>query len=294
MLQPNSNNHSLFQSVFEVLEDRVLFDGVPDATFAMPEADATAAAPAQTQSQQASEMEIPRELIIIDSGVEDVETLLAGIIESKPDTALDIRILDSNSDGVQQITDILASSEGKFDAIHILSHGNEGEVNLGNSSLSAANAAEYADQLSTWADALTEDADLLIYGCDLAGDQSGHDLISYVSAVTGADVAASDDLTGAEELGGDWDLEVNVGTVETAAVSATAFNGVLLGDADGDGLDHDVDLDDDNDGILDSVEGFRTFALESDAFPSAPVAINGGDSDNLQTCLLYTSPSPRD
>ena len=103
-------------------------------------------------------------------------------------------------------------------------------------------------------------------------------------------MAASDDLTGAAELGGDWDLELNVGTVETAALVAENWHGTLLGDADGDGLDHDVDLDDDNDGILDSEEGFRTFALESDFFPSAPVAINGGDSDNLQTGDVFIVP----
>ena len=59
----------------------------------------------------------------------------------------------------------------------------------------------------------SEDADLLFYGCDLAGNESGEDLVEFVSAVTGADVAASNDLTGAQELGGDWELEVNVGDI---------------------------------------------------------------------------------
>jgi len=44
-------------------------------------------------------------------------------------------------------------------AIHIISNGNEGEVQLGNSSLTADNLAERADDLAGWADALTEDAD---------------------------------------------------------------------------------------------------------------------------------------
>lgn len=213
MLQPKSNNRSLCQSAFEALEDRILFDGVPDAAFVLPEADAAQPVPAQAQSQQAYEFALPSELIIIDSGVEDVETLLAGIIESKPNSALEIRILDSGSDGIQQITDILAASENEYDAIHILSHGSEGEVSLGNSTLTTENASQYADQLASWADALSEDADLLFYGCDLAGNESGEDLVEFVSAVTGADVAASNDLTGAQELGGDWELEVNVGDI---------------------------------------------------------------------------------
>jgi len=255
VLHSDSNNHLLFQSVFEALEDRILFDGVPDATFVLPEADVAQSVPAQSQTQQASDFELPRELILIDGGVQNVEQLLAGIIQSKPDSALEIRILDANSDGVEQITDILAASEGKYDAIHILSHGSEGEVSLGNSKLTTDNASQYADQLASWADALTEDADLLFYGCELAGNESGEDLISYVSAITAADVAASDDLTGAADKGGDWDLEVSIGAVEAVSLSAENWDGTLA-DKDGDGIDDLDDLDDDNDGILDSEEGY--------------------------------------
>ena len=279
MLHSDSNNHSLYQSVFEALEDRVLFDGVPDATFVLPEADVAQPEPAQTQSQQATEFELPRELILIDAGVENVEQLLAGIIESKPDSALEIRILDANSDGVEQITDILAASEGKYDAIHILSHGSEGEVALGNSTLTSENASSYADQLATWADALSEDADLLFYGCDLAGDANGEDLISFVSAVTGADVAASDDLTGAADKGGDWDLELNVGTIEAQSLRAENWDGTLV-DTDGDGIDDEDDADADGDGLLDGSE--TTVAVDSGvngAFADANVSFGITSND---------------
>ena len=71
-------------------------------------------------------------------------------------------------------------------------------------------------------------------------------------------MAASDDLTGAADQGGDWDLEVNVGTVEAVSLSAENWAGTLA-DTDGDGFDDGNDLDDDNDGILDTDEGL-TFA----------------------------------
>ena len=94
----------------------------------------------------------------------------------------------------------------------------------------------------------------MIYGCNFGQGDAGEDAVATLSELTGADVAASDDLTGAEAKGGDWDLELNVGTVETAALSATAFEGVLM-DQDGDGVD-DVDYaDKDGDGILDTDEG---------------------------------------
>ena len=81
----------------------------------------------------------------------------------------------------------------------------------------------------------------------------GTDFIETISDITGADVAASDDLTGAADKGGDWDLEFAAGTIETQSFSAVAFDGVLM-DTDGDGVDDVDDIDDDNDGITDLVE----------------------------------------
>ena len=125
---PFQNRHQ-FHSLFESLEDRVLFDGVPDATFVLPQANAAEPVPAQVQEFQQAEISAPRELVLIDAGVENSEELLAGILESKPDSALEIRILDAGSDGVAQISELLAESDVKYDAIHIISHGDEGEIN---------------------------------------------------------------------------------------------------------------------------------------------------------------------
>ena len=270
----NSKNTKFIHSIFESLEERVLFDGVPDATFVLPTADAATPVPEQVQSLEQIDSQAPRELILIDAGVENSEALLAEILESKPNSALEIRMIDSNSDGIEQISAILAESDTTYDAIHIISHGSEGEVVLGNSSLNADNLNQYADELAGWADALGEDADLLFYGCDLVGNEAGTDFIETISDITGADVAASDDLTGAAELGGDWDLEVNVGTVEAVSLSAENWDGTLA-DKDGDGVDDADDLDDDNDGILDVDEGFvpaettplNTSTLNSPGFP---------------------------
>lgn len=259
MLPANSNNNFLFQSVFEALEDRVLFDGVPDAAVVLPQADNAEQVPAQVQSLQSADADMPRQLVLVDAGVENADQLLAEILDNNPDSALEIRLLDADSDGVEQITDLLAASEGRYDAIHIISHGSDGEVALGNTNLSSENLDQYVDQLASWADSLTGDADLLFYGCDLAGSETGEQFIASIAAVTGADVAASDDLTGSAALGGDWELEQSVGTIETAAFSATAFDGVLI-DTDGDGVDDADDIDDDNDGILDDIE----FAFTTD------------------------------
>ena len=69
-----------------------------------------------------------------------------------------------------------------------------------------------------WADNLDEGADILFYGCDLAASESGQRLMESIGALTGADVAASDDLTGHTQLGGDWELEYGNGEIETGVI----------------------------------------------------------------------------
>ena len=251
---PKHGSFPNIKSIFESLEERVLFDGVPDATFVLPQTDAVEPVPAQVQNLQDADYQGQRELILIDAGVGNSEQLLSDILESKPDSALEIRMLDSGSDGVEQISAILAESKGEYDAIHIISHGQEGKVSLGNTSLSTDNLNRYADQLAGWSDSLSTNADILFYGCDLAGNAHGEQFIESISAITGADVAASDDLTGAADKGGDWELEETVGVVETETLIAASFSGVLA-DTDGDGVDDVDDLDADNDGVLNADEG---------------------------------------
>jgi len=70
---------------------------------------------------------------------------------------------------------------------------------------------------------LRADADLMLYGCDLASNESGRMLLRGLAALTGADVAASTDPTGSASLGGNWALEYQIGTIDaSSALSAAA------------------------------------------------------------------------
>jgi len=193
-------NHSpsFLHSFFEKLEDRVLFDGVPDAAMVLPEATNVVPAPAQIQNVSFDQSQLGQqvELIVIDSGIENGQELLDSLIASKPEASFEIRVLDSTQDGVRQISEWLSATDHEFEAIHVLSHGEAGNVELGGSTLNLGNVNRYQEDLSTWAASLTDNADILFYGCDLAGDQSGLQLLEIVSQSTGADVAASTDLTG--------------------------------------------------------------------------------------------------
>ena len=230
-MQPlNQKNNFLFRSIFESLEERVLFDGVPDAAFVLP-VDAAQEVPAQVQSLHQGDIEAPRELIVIDSGVQNGDALVGEILENNRSTAFEIRVLDNDADGIDQITQLLAQSNGKYDAIHIISHGDEGQVTLGNTQLTNDSFTSYVDELASWSSALTDDADLLFYGCELAANEDGKSLIESISALTGADVAASDDITGDATAGGDWNLEFVQGQVEAATLSAANWQGTLAVEA---------------------------------------------------------------
>ncbi len=125
-------------------------------------------------------------------------------------------------DGIEQITEALAG-HADLDAVHVLSHGTDGAVKLGDTWLTAENLDAYAGQINRWAGSLTAKADILFYGCDLAGSSDGEQLVEALHALTGADVAASSDDTGHESLGGDWDLEYMLGSVETEVAVSSAL-----------------------------------------------------------------------
>jgi len=156
-----------------------------------------------------------RELLFVDSGVAGHEQLVKDLLGGSADgRTLEVVLLDSGRDGVEQITEALARSRD-VDAVHIVSHGSPGAVQLGSASLSAGTLDAYSDSLASWGNALAPEADILFYGCDLAGGESGAAFVDSLADLTGADVAASVDLTGSALLGGDWDLEYRSGAIET-------------------------------------------------------------------------------
>ncbi|MBF0357924.1 MAG: DUF4347 domain-containing protein [Magnetococcales bacterium] len=161
-----------------------------------------------------------REIVFIDSSVDDINALIQGIAPNQQ-----VVLLDGDRDGIEQIGRFL-SEYGDFDAIHIVSHGGSGQVTLGNSVLSNDSIPEYSTTLKSWGQALTVDGDILFYGCDVASGESGASFVSQLATLTGADIAASIDVTGALAKGGDWDLEIKSGTVEAEA----AFDGTTQRD----------------------------------------------------------------
>ncbi|WP_020680160.1 DUF4347 domain-containing protein [Marinobacterium rhizophilum] len=141
------------------------------------------------------------------------------------DRDIKVFVLDAERDGVEQISSLLDYFENVA-AIHLLSHGSAGALFLGSSKLSTQQLKNSQQQLKRWGSALSEDGDILLYGCDVAEGELGLEFVETLASLTGADVAASTDDTG-NLPGADWDLERTVGQVEAQSLSSAAMLGVL-------------------------------------------------------------------
>ncbi len=281
--------------IFEELEPRQLFSGgieglvvsqmdSPAATYldVNDSSEQTSVQLVEVTTSSTAEQQT-NEIVFVDTGVENYQSLVDDLVNNADSNrSFEVVLLDSERNGIDQITEAL-KGQTNLDAIHIISHGSDGNVQLGNTSLNADTLIENKLNIALWANAFSESGDILLYGCSLADTEVGESLIKDLSALTLADVAASDDLTGNENLGGDWDLEYSAGDIEANVVFSTqlqnSWANVLVTptitaretlDADGDGqidqirVTTDQNLDDDFTGLTIDVDGYTVTGYSSD------------------------------
>ena len=225
-------NSSSYKLHVIALEPRFLFDGAGTATVAKTAADgaqplttaeaqatvaALAAAVPQAVEVRAADLtrnDGKKEVAFVDTSVADYQSLIDTL---RP--GVEVALIGGGDAGLTQMAQWALTHSG-YDAIHLISHGGEGEVRIGTDSLTTTTVSETVRQaeLATIGAALTPDGDLLIYGCDVAQGTDGQSLLQDIARDTGADVAASADLTGAAALGGDWVLEASTGTINVSAL----------------------------------------------------------------------------
>ncbi|MEH6510022.1 DUF4347 domain-containing protein [Halopseudomonas aestusnigri] len=219
--------------LISALEPRILLDGAAVATAvemttdvafqeaathtASAEQSMHFAAPAPTASEPGNR----REVAFVDTSVDNYQDLVDGL-----DDGVEVILIDSSENGLEQMVAALQGQSG-IDAIHLFSHGDVGELKLGTLTLNGENLDANAQLLAALGETLTESGDLMLYGCYVGSDSEGQGFLDAVAQLTSADVAASEDLTGAQALGGDWELEVTSGSVETTALVAAGYDGTL-------------------------------------------------------------------
>ncbi|WP_169816637.1 DUF4347 domain-containing protein [Rhodovibrio salinarum] len=163
------------------------------------------------------------ELVFIDTGVSGWETLADAV-----DPSAELVLVDANADGLQVMADTL-SGRSEVQAVHVVGHGAVGAFQLGRATVTTESLSNYSAQIEAVGNALSAEGDILLYGCYVGADGAGSAFLQALADATGADVSASEDLTGASNLGGDWDLEAAVGSVEASSLidSSSGFTGTL-------------------------------------------------------------------
>ncbi|WP_298327495.1 DUF4347 domain-containing protein, partial [Asticcacaulis sp.] len=223
----NKRGGSLTSTI--ALEPRMMFDAAAVATASetvhqidgqvagnSPDADVSSLLSALANVPAAADHKV---VVVVDTSVKDYQSLVDGLAPGA-----ELILINGASSGFDQLASALAGRTD-IDALHIISHGSQGSVTLGSDTLSTANLASHDADLAIIAGAMAEDGDILLYGC-LVGNGEGQDFVEALAVKTGADIAASDDLTGSAALGGDWDLEVRSGDIDaTAVISAETLAG---------------------------------------------------------------------
>jgi VCBS repeat-containing protein len=164
-----------------------------------------------------------REVVFVDGSVAGHEVLVAGV---RP--GVETVRLDPALDELAQMA-AWAETHSGYEAIHVVSHAAPGALRLGGASLDGAALRDpaVAGQLAQLGRALNRGGDLLLYGCDVAKGEAGAQFVADLAQVTGADVGASINTTGAAAKGGDWTLETATGKIEARPLAMGDFQDVL-------------------------------------------------------------------
>lgn len=139
--------------------------------------------------------------------------------------------LQAHQAGHQQIQQLLKPYKD-LSALHIVSYGNVGRLQLGSSKFTCKSLYNHQPMFQAINKAMRRGGDILLYGSSLASGDAGKELLYFLDMKTHADITASEDITGNPEQGADWVLEAKTGEIETAVLanprSLYDFDEVLL------------------------------------------------------------------
>ncbi|MBT4874425.1 MAG: DUF4347 domain-containing protein, partial [Desulfobacula sp.] len=169
------------------------------------------------------------EIVFIDPSVPQAEMIVAQL----PENAEVVRL----SPGMEAIAQISARLAKKVNlsTIRIISHGNEGYFVLNGTRIDNDFLQEQGSRVAPWGRALAENGDILLYACNLAATNEGKAFVGKLSDLTGADIAASIDITGGEIFKGNWSLEYEIGQIDTIALTIEPDIDIKLREATWDG-----------------------------------------------------------
>ena len=206
------------QVSIEQLEERIVLDAAVanvdqhaadqhvDAT---PQLDASHGnTPGNSQSHDAvatqSQGDHTLNVVLISNATPNVDAVVKDVA-----TNAQIVIFDSATEtlstAVSQLDHLTQSTGEKIGTLAIIDHGSAGEFNVGQDHITASNFWAYEASFKSLGSDLASGAQVQIYSCDTAQNDSGKILANEIAHLTGATVFASVNATGGQGL--DWTLE---------------------------------------------------------------------------------------
>ncbi|WP_345866445.1 Ig-like domain-containing protein [Shewanella algae] len=163
------------------------------------------------QAKSVTEPGTKAELILVDATISQYQTLL----EQASTTTL-------TSKPITELTELnaLIAQDKKYSGLHLITHGQSGEILLAGHKLAPRELATQLDQL------LLPGAPLYLYACNLAQDAKGKAFVDNLASILARPVLASTNATGNKRLGGDWQLEYSTSSTMAAR---TLFSGDVGG-----------------------------------------------------------------
>ena len=201
------------KTVFEELEPRILLSASPAPADDSP----AVTADAQTQESQ-QEAQLVSEVLFVDANVENYESLIENLQRN-----IEVVMIGANENGIEKISSYLEDRQD-ISSLHIISHGGDGFLQLGNERLDSENVA----LTSSWGDAMNSNGNIFLYGCNVTYSDAGKAFVDQIGTVSNANAAASTDATGGTDRGGDWDLEYNLNGDASSVLSFTDYQDLLV------------------------------------------------------------------
>lgn len=144
----------------------------------------------------------------VDDGLQDYGDLVNGL-----EAGVEAVVLHHGQDGIEEMTGTLMTNTC-LDSVHVLAAGSPGSIKLGNAVLSLETLDRYAQDLRVWfflAQLCDRNPSIHFYGSNVAVGDRGRSFLQRIYRLTGAGVLASSSCTGNLGLGGNWNLEQQIG-----------------------------------------------------------------------------------
>ena len=182
-----------------------------------------------TQASTNASSGTPREIAFIDPSIPDLDAFLRAI---RP--GVDVSMLSPRANALRQIAKALRGRDN-LDAVHIVAHGENGEVCFSSAPLTLDTIDAHAAELKAVGEALDRHGALLLWSCGTGGGERGRAFVEALTQAIGAEVAAARGPVGCSARGGSWDLEVRSGRnspqAPLSARGMASYAGVLVNDS---------------------------------------------------------------